>query len=61
MQGLAAATALREIALSCNQLEGLQCLGGLPALTRVDVSYNRLSTLAGLAVGPHDKNYLQLE
>lgn len=42
--------ALRELVLSCNVLEGLQGLGGLTALTRLDASHNRLSSLAGLTV-----------
>ena len=42
--------ALRELVLSCNMLEGLRGLGTLTALTRLDVSHNRLTSLAGLMV-----------
>ena len=50
MQALEAAVALRELVLSCNALEGLRGLGALTGLTRLDASYNRLSSLAGLMV-----------
>ena len=50
MQALESAVALRELVLSCNALEGLWGLGALTALTRLDASHNRLTSLAGLTV-----------
>lgn len=55
MQALEAAVALRELVLSCNVLEGLRGLGALTALTRLDASHNRLSSLAGLTARRHAK------
>lgn len=51
-QGLTAATAVRDLVLSCNALHGLEGLGEMPALTQLDVAYNRLSSLTSLAVLP---------